>query len=349
MNNAIKFKAQRGENKPKYIYNGGLVNGYVCYATSVGIGEPEQVWDGLDGVDTVYKDYKTIMSPFFNGATCKSTPDEIKKIFGNPVDIQKVLGTEYEQYLVRVGENAGGLVVTRIEEEKSVQKEPEVPEITNFYNGIFGLRISQRLPKAMWNLVKPYAEYHDGGDADMENADDMGYLNVEKYEIVGWYYSREAVDALIKAGYKCSYQGEPITIDFQTTANIVAEKRKAKQAERAAREAYLKGVKKLLYEVWHDDEYMTEQQVAEVMATLRMEITCPKIDIEGHDIYGGGLYLSQDDNYLYFVKNNGMDGDDWSRNNYPTGGAGAIVTRVLKSEKTEQLLNEIKKLNDEKN
>ena len=45
------------------------------------------------------------------------------------------------------------------------------------------------------------------------------------------------------------------------------------------------------------------------------------------DIYGGGdwFVLSTD---VWYVRNNGGDGDDWSHNNVSTGGAGAIGWRV---------------------
>lgn len=42
------------------------------------------------------------------------------------------------------------------------------------------------------------------------------------------------------------------------------------------------------------------------------------------DIYGGGDWFVAAPDKLWYVKNNGMDGDDWSQNNVLTGGAGAI-------------------------
>lgn len=42
------------------------------------------------------------------------------------------------------------------------------------------------------------------------------------------------------------------------------------------------------------------------------------------NIYGGGYLFIISDDELWFIRNNGADGDDWSRNNIETGGAGAI-------------------------
>lgn len=46
--------------------------------------------------------------------------------------------------------------------------------------------------------------------------------------------------------------------------------------------------------------------------------------IDTFNIYGGGYQLVICYNEIWYIKNNGMDGDDWSLNNVRTGGAGAI-------------------------
>lgn len=40
--------------------------------------------------------------------------------------------------------------------------------------------------------------------------------------------------------------------------------------------------------------------------------------------YGGGDWFEITDDAIWYVQNNGSDGDDWNRNNVRTGGAGAI-------------------------
>lgn len=44
----------------------------------------------------------------------------------------------------------------------------------------------------------------------------------------------------------------------------------------------------------------------------------------GDQLYGGGAWVIVTDDSLWIVRNNGHDGDNWSRNNVRTGGAGAI-------------------------
>jgi len=54
--------------------------------------------------------------------------------------------------------------------------------------------------------------------------------------------------------------------------------------------------------------------------------------------YGGGYWvvIEPGNQYFWYVINNGADGDDWSRNNVSTGGAGAIGYRVPLTEEAKQ-------------
>jgi hypothetical protein len=46
------------------------------------------------------------------------------------------------------------------------------------------------------------------------------------------------------------------------------------------------------------------------------------------NLYGGGDWFVVGSDWIWYVQNNGMDGDDWAVNNVRTGGAGAIGWRV---------------------
>lgn len=54
--------------------------------------------------------------------------------------------------------------------------------------------------------------------------------------------------------------------------------------------------------------------------------------------YGGGDWFVVGEEHIWYVLNNGADGDDWSRNNVRTGGAGAIGWRVPR---TQELADEL--------
>lgn len=62
----------------------------------------------------------------------------------------------------------------------------------------------------------------------------------------------------------------------------------------------------------------------------------------GPDVYGGGAWFVVDPGSgIWYIRNNGMDGDDWSANNIGTGGAGAIGWRVGFD---QQLADELRQL-----
>lgn len=62
-----------------------------------------------------------------------------------------------------------------------------------------------------------------------------------------------------------------------------------------------------------------------------------RIALEGRDslIYGGGSWFVVEGSHIWYVMNNGHDGDDWSYNNVQTGGAGAIGWRLPRTDALE--------------
>lgn len=64
---------------------------------------------------------------------------------------------------------------------------------------------------------------------------------------------------------------------------------------------------------------------------------------EGQTIYGGGRWfvVTREEKEIWYVINNGADGDDWSQNNVRTGGAGAIGRRLPYSEDLAARIREL--------
>lgn len=56
------------------------------------------------------------------------------------------------------------------------------------------------------------------------------------------------------------------------------------------------------------------------------------------DIYGGGSWFVICPEWIWYCQNNGMDGDNWGRNNVLTGGAGAIGYRIPFTPEIEKLI-----------
>lgn len=62
---------------------------------------------------------------------------------------------------------------------------------------------------------------------------------------------------------------------------------------------------------------------------------------KGFNIYGTGIeYVIEDGKAIWKLRNNGHDGDDWSRNNYVTGGAGAIAHKFSYNKRIAKLMKE---------
>lgn len=57
------------------------------------------------------------------------------------------------------------------------------------------------------------------------------------------------------------------------------------------------------------------------------------------EIYGVGTWVVLQPDAIWYVENNGRDGDDWSHNNVRTGGAGAIGWKIAWS---AELVDEIR-------
>lgn len=65
-----------------------------------------------------------------------------------------------------------------------------------------------------------------------------------------------------------------------------------------------------------------------------------EVVIHPNDLHGGGdwFVIDADGSYLWYVQNNGADGDDWSRDNVSTGGAGAIGFRYQRTPERDLII-----------
>lgn len=59
------------------------------------------------------------------------------------------------------------------------------------------------------------------------------------------------------------------------------------------------------------------------------------------NLYGGGEWFVVTKDHVWRVRNNGADGDDWSRSNVRTGGAGAIGLRLPKTPELEEQIRRV--------
>ena len=71
-----------------------------------------------------------------------------------------------------------------------------------------------------------------------------------------------------------------------------------------------------------------------------------QVDVISQNLYGGGNWFVVEPDVLaiWHITNNGMDGDDWSRNNVGTGGAGAIGLRFPATPERLEIVDAARKL-----
>lgn len=118
--------------------------------------------------------------------------------------------------------------------------------------------------------------------------------------------------------------------------------RRATEAERAA---YVEREEREAQE-WQRKQD-AQQAIRAVIETIQSSGTRPeRAEPEGETVwdtftpYGTGDRLIIGTDRIWYVRNNGMDGDDWSQNNTTTGGAGAIAWWVPKTPELEQKIRE---------
>lgn len=326
-------KMQRPGQPARFVPNCTLYEGvYIAQVAQVGRGkswEDGGIGPGGDGDTwTVWERYEEILKPFFDAA---KVTEAMKPAIQKLETIQDVFAAGMEQYLLQFGEQ-DGYTISSLDEEKEAAKraydqavaEKQVPIDVSF--GYFGLRIRERLPAEDWAKIKHHSTFHPGDESDLEWLDDQGHIDVRASEVRGWYYTTEVIELLTGLGYTVQYAGQHINTPAEMQA-VDAELKRI-DAEHYARVKEIKAEaarwKASILNLARDAGPCTRQE-AEVAAALPM---IRVLDMQGPDIYGGGAWLHIAGPDLYYVRNNGMDGDDWSRNNYDTGGAGAICYRL---------------------
>ena len=319
-----------------------IVNGILCAVRKKGKGAPviKAAWNGEDADEwEEYKSYNTWFMPYTNGSIIEQDLRMTQAQFSEhckKVGDSNLLKDELVQKAgLRMGENRYGRLVEnydKIKEKEKLEKEQSIRDkkapIEFGYR--YGLRIFTRLPADVWAIVKPYATYQKFHEDD---EDVYGY-GVTKYDVEGWIYKESVVDVLSKQGFICTYRDVQVT-----SVKELAEVKELSDVKiKAEREAYEKKVKEIkekeqefkarFYSFETADAYdlcKSDYEKDEIRKLENLKVG----SWTGATIYGGGRWFNVVGNDLYIVHNNGHDGDDWGRNNYGTGGAGAIGYKVI--------------------
>lgn len=175
---------------------------------------------------------------------------------------------------------------------------------------LYGL--TAELPKDVWNQIKQYTEYI--------RSEDVG-TDIDMYDDFkgGWTVAPKAEEVL-----------KAIAERVATSEQREIAKRILTEREVASKEAEIKRQKKKEKQALVDEIIATFQPEASEYPDGNFRLDGERIEdpFYPQDIYGGGRWFVIQPEWIWYVRNNGHDGDDWGRNNVQTGGAGAIGVRI---------------------
>lgn len=252
---------------------------------------------------------KNVYGDIVNGyVVCMGKPVFSKEMLDQKGLLQKAKETsnlldatsDLLECVFRIGKNRDGSIVERVDDEAIAQKKNEERRIERQKQNVF-----LKEKGYSWKKEIEYNPFHENEDEEFSEIWILRDKNRQKIFNVD--------NLLITLGYF-----------GQETIQKRNQKIKAKEEKR---------------EVIEDIETFFRKNKGEYLEkVLSIDGQAYHVENKGHNIYGGGVGYIVTDNAIWKIENNGMDGDDWSRNNYQTGGAGAIAMKyIFNKEITEKI------------
>jgi DNA-binding transcriptional MerR regulator len=168
--------------------------------------------------------------------------------------------------------------------------------------GIDYYSLSTRVSKDLWAKIAEFFDYHRADEEETWSG----------YALKGWLTTQFNVEKIEKI----------LAVKKENTVDYRKEQSEKASKERAEQEKHLDEKLKTIDDAFINAEYPASYEMFDIEGEEIQHPRNPK------NIYGGGEWWTITEKYIWHIKNNGMDGDDWSRNNVKTGGAGAIGRRI---------------------
>lgn len=303
------------------IIAGGI--SYFCQDThSPGWGEGDEI---------VEKQVRPYPLPYFS-RTLLEKYGCVEKAKNKQLSLQDALAnSNLEKCVLRLGKNECGIEVIS-DDEYRARRENQTPlEVIWFatdYEALGDLyTLNKRVDKATWSKIAHCMFYFECEDELMCNGATKGWA------IKASHLSE--VEVLLAIPHDLRHFCSCSTCT-QRYAKEETERQEAESAYKQRQKAEHE-LKNQLNELFLNAEYPSADECQKVASAERWH----PLGIKGESIYGTGCWYHITDTHLWQVVNHGMDGDDWSRNNYPTGGAGAIAHRILLTDEIKKLIDRI--------
>ncbi len=194
--------------------------------------------------------------------------------------------------------------------------------------GIKFYRLSAEVPRETWRKIAKYFEKFEKDEEDSLDGELYGWLTAQP----------EAVEKILNVK-------EELTLAYRKEQ---AKKRKEEKKKKAQElQEKLNEIEKAFENAEYPDP---EKEAPGEAAQFRPGYEKMRVDgeeiqhpINPENLHGGGEWWVIQPEWIWHIRNNGHDGDDWGRNNVNTGGAGAIGVRVPFSEELAAQIRGLKK------
>ncbi|MGC8848452.1 MAG: hypothetical protein ACP5QE_06385 [Conexivisphaera sp.] len=211
------------------------------------------------------------------------------------------------------------VVAIRNAAEPLIKKYKRAEEIRNHWAVV---ALTEGPGAAVHGKLLPYSLFSRlkaSGDVYYTSPEDIEEQDLWFDEVPGWHATEKGKKVIEEEARKA--------VDLDPELKAEVERRLAKKEEEARREAR---AKELIAELVRLERELDEAEMREgkYLEELNYIPEGERVDDPRwpENIYGGGRWwvIEAQKNRILAVRNNGADGDDWSRNNIRTGGAGAI-------------------------
>lgn len=310
----------------------------LCISRQIGYGkswEEGGMFNGEGHTWTVWENYKEVLFPIFNSKIIP--PEIIEKIrsYKDGCTLEGAIENNFSPYIMVMGQNAGegAAFCSNYEKDKENAETEHERNIASkqtpikCWEGRMGLRF-ERLPRNVWSIIQPFGKHWTKQEAEDWIEDCGSPLTDDVSDIIGWNYEEKALNALWAKGFSTEIFGTILSDQPSFDAAKAAKEEREKEIVKLTKErdGYIHAVKAALIILKTNMLVATPEQCQEARQGEKKLFSLAGID--GHNIYGSGAYIKELSDTAYYIQNNGMDGDDWSRNNYDTGGAGAICYKM---------------------
>lgn len=203
-------------------------------------------------------------------------------------------------------------------------------EGTNYSDGLDLYRLTAKVPRNVWYKISDLFFKVDGNsEIDMMHDIKYGYYTTQPAKVQ---------DVLLK-------EAESIATDEERQmAEQIVKKREENEKVYSKMEKIKKKIKSTASEI--TDYLKKNGKYLQTKEKIRLDGDWIENPNDPPDIYGGGSWfvIDEKNKKLWYVEDNGADGDNWSYNNIETGGAGAIGIFVAWNQEIYNKIMKIKEL-----